>query len=152
MNWQLFDRRRILHSSIPDGLSNTIAIAEEYAMFPGGTVSGGGPGVMYRSYSLAFWTMSLGDVAAFAVPALVIPVTTGTPPTSIGNDKKNPGITFQLRPSFEKCNSRLAQTGHPGGMTVGFLDGSVRRYRPTIDPHVYWGSITPDRGEIIVFD
>lgn len=107
---------------------------------------------MCHSYWLTSWMMTPCDVAAIAVPALVIPVTTGNPPSSLGNDKKNPNVTFQLQPRFEKCNSSLAQTGHPGGMTVGFLDGSVRRYRPTIDPHVYWGSITPDRGEIIAFD
>lgn len=152
MNWQVFEMKRKPSGSISDGTSNTVATAEHYAWYPGGPGPIGSPGIMCRSFFLPYWAMSTCDVAAFAYPALVVPVTKGTPPVSTGNDPWDSNSTFQMQPLFSKCNSSLAQTGHPGGMTVGFLDGSVRRYRPSIAPSVYWGSVTPDRGESIAID
>jgi hypothetical protein len=34
-------------------------------------------------------------------------------------------------------------------MLTALADGSVRQLRPTIDPAVYWGAVTPAGGEVL---
>jgi prepilin-type N-terminal cleavage/methylation domain-containing protein/prepilin-type processing-associated H-X9-DG protein len=139
LNWQVFGSRQNLNSSVTDGLSNTLATAEHYAWCNG----------------ITFWIAEgylTVYASSFAGPTLVRPVTTGSPPTSIGDDPGNPQITFQVRPPLDQCNPNVAQTGHSGGMVVSFLDGSVRTLRGDIERAVYWGVTTPDRGEIINLD
>src|SRR5262249_26819273 len=83
------------------------------------------------------------------------PVTTGSPPTSVGFlgiypniSLGRPGATFQVRPSPNKCNGAVANTPH-SAMPVAMMDGSVRFVAPSIAETVYWGLVTPDRREEI---
>lgn len=141
VNWQVFGTDQNLNSSITDGLSNTLATAEHYGLCKNVTFWIGG----------SLGTLGL-DPPSFAGPYITRPVTTGSPPTSIGDNPYDPRITFQVRPPLDQCNPSVAQTGHVGGMVVSFLDGSVRTLRGDIDPAVYWGATTPNRGEIINLD
>jgi hypothetical protein len=84
------------------------------------------------------------------------PVTSGNPPQTSGAFAGNyiftdpqPALTFQVAPLPAQADSRFAQTPHPGGMLAAYLDGSVRTLAPNIDPAVYFGSMTPDGGEVI---
>lgn len=139
VNWQVFNARRSLDASIPDGTSNTIATAEHYAWCQQTQFSFYVPGPM----------LLFIERAAFAGPTRVYPVTRGHPPVTLGHDVWDPRDTFQVRPALDRCDSSLAQSGHPGGMVVGCLDGSVRFLKADIAPAVYWGATTPDRGEIV---
>jgi len=50
-------------------------------------------------------------------------------------------------------NSLIApSSNHPGGVTVGFCDGSVRFIKDTISPQVWWGIGTRNQGEVISSD
>jgi prepilin-type processing-associated H-X9-DG protein len=74
------------------------------------------------------------------------PVTEGDPPVARG---RYPG-TFQTapRPTRGDCNPGLAQSPHPGGMTVAMADGSVRLLQRDMAANVYWALVTPAGGEV----
>jgi type II secretory pathway pseudopilin PulG len=144
-NAQLFINSPSL-DRIPDGTSNTIGFAEHYAWNCGGdyflypdsvlkgfqvrraTFADGGTILDYQNY---------GDV---------YPVTSGSPPMSIGSES---AVTFQVAPSISNCDPSQAQTPHPEGMLVAVMDGSVRSLASGISPHVYWGAVTPASGEVL---
>ena len=146
-----------LGSGFPDGTSNTIAFAEHYAyggrtqfdwasakafviIFPGSASD--------RLHRATFAEPSVVFASLFPpLPPDVFPVTSGDPPTSDGS---TPGLTFQVRPTPEEFDYRLAQTPHSGGMLVGMFDGSVRTLAPGIAPSAYWGMVTPAGGEVAV--
>ena len=142
MNWQVFGHRSNLFASFGDGTSNTLATAEHYAVC----------GNMFFLDSAADASFTGYDRAAFAGPNLVRPVTRGNPPVSLGNDRRRPMLTFQVRPQASECMQSVAQTPHPAGMVVTFFDGSVRTLKGAINPTAYWGATTPDRGEVINLD
>jgi prepilin-type N-terminal cleavage/methylation domain-containing protein len=99
-------------SSIPktfkDGLSNTVGIAERYGHCPA-------PGQMPDN----IWMLGHDD--------------TNTPQFAYtwhylnGWTSINPmNQLFQMNPTLQQCDPTLPQAQHPGTMTVGLLDGSVR--------------------------
>lgn len=136
---------RTLTASFPDGLSNTFALAEHYSTcradeFHSATVT---PGFSDRPATFAHgrgdihgYPTGLGDIA---------PEPIGDPPRW----RSKSGKTFQQRPAPEMCHSALAQGLHPGGMLVTMFDGSTRMVAPDIDLYVYWGAVTPNRGEVL---
>jgi hypothetical protein len=77
------------------------------------------------------------------------PVTVGQPPLSRANV---PTVTFQIRPSNEDCDPRVANAMSNAGLLTSIADGSVRVFRRETSPFVYWGCVTPNQGEIVVFD
>lgn len=133
-----------------DGSSNTIMFAEHYAFDCGGA---------YYSWFWgrdpeSFFNPGLGRVstnrrASFADIGDVIPVTSGSPPASVGSV---PGLTFQVRPKLEECNPAIPQTPHRGGMLVALGDGSVRTLSPGISAATFWGAVTPAGGEALGSD
>ncbi len=76
----------------------------------------------------------------------VVPLTQGAPPVSTGS---TPGVTFQLRPPHAECNFRIPQAFFAAGLLVVLGDGSARTLRPSIDPTVFWGTVTPAGGEVL---
>ena len=42
-----------------------------------------------------------------------------------------------------------ASSVHPGGASVGFLDGSVRFIKDSVSPQIWWGIETKAGGEIL---
>jgi prepilin-type N-terminal cleavage/methylation domain-containing protein len=133
-----------------DGTSNTIVYAEHYGYC--GTV---------------FFTWIADDVETFPTPDRngmtvmraatfadqrandVIPV---TDPVSSTSAPSVPGMTFQVRPAFSKCDSRIAQTPHTSGMLVALLDGSVRLVSGSMSERTFWGAVTPRGGEVLGVD
>jgi prepilin-type N-terminal cleavage/methylation domain-containing protein len=148
---------RLGEMSFPDGLSQTIAFAEHYAIncqntgfswfFPKPLSLPLPSGVMRHAHRATFAEpRALDTIFGTQFPPDVYPITTGTPPTTTGSV---PGLTFQVRPKIEDCNPQLAQTPHASGMLAGFLDGSVRTLGPQMAPTVYWALVTPSGGETI---
>jgi prepilin-type N-terminal cleavage/methylation domain-containing protein len=135
-NGQAFQGRRRLPSSIPDGTSQTIAFAEHYAQCD----------QVVFLYTAASSNLSM-HLPTFAEPFFdEVPTTTGPPPTS--GPTLDP-VTFQVAPPLNRCNSRVAQTPHRGGMLAALFDGSVRTLAPGMSSATYWGAVTPASGEVL---
>ena len=139
-----FDGKTNIAGGVRDGLSNTIAFAEHYSTC--------NDAVFYMLKNRATDPYVRG--ASFAdgvIPfrADAVPVTTGSPPVTRSS---LPGYTFQVRPLFKDCDSRLPQTPHESGMIVSMFDGSVRTLNPNIDSSVFWSVVTPSGGEVSNLD
>jgi hypothetical protein len=150
-------RGRPLSASIPDGMSMTIAITEHYGFCEN---------AQYKWQNLD--TTCFDDVttmrqvpcdssserrATFADAPMfqdVGPVTTegNKGPVSIGSLP----LTFQVQPALNQCDPRVPQSSVPGGIVCGFADGSVRFVGQNVSQAMFWGSVTPDRGEIVSLD
>ena len=151
-----FDRISRLSTDYTDGASNTIALAEHYAVKLGGTQfswyareSEAFPGgeVLHRASFAEFHPGGSGGYD-LPVPPDVFPITQGEPPVTTGSV---PGLTFQAAPPMDDYDPRLAQTPHRSGMLVAMVDGSVRSLTPSVAPSVYWSLVTPSSGESIQF-
>ncbi len=150
-----------LNSSFPDGTSSTISFAEHYGLC-------GDMGFFWRSldsfigftdqnpiYRRATFADSdpisatlHGPIpqfpGSFFVGNDVYPITTNS--VTVGSI---PNLTFQVRPRLRDCDPRIPQTPHLGGMLVSYFDGSVKTINRRVDPKIFWGSVTPDRGEVL---
>jgi prepilin-type N-terminal cleavage/methylation domain-containing protein len=76
------------------------------------------------------------------------PITSGKPPVSTADQ----GKTFQVRPSMQECDPRVPNATSSAGLQAAMGDGSVRILAPPMMPSVFWGAVTPNRGEILVLD
>jgi type II secretory pathway pseudopilin PulG len=148
--------------TIPDGLSNTILLSERYSRCDLYVFRWTGADFMNAFESEAFF------------PKHTI-FTTGSPPESRIDARdlyphEDRNMTFQVRPcgqirdgmdaqlyynkpnpacgSVELCNPHIVQTPYSSGLPVAMADGSVKVVRPSVAPTVFWGAVTPDRGEI----
>lgn len=145
VNPWLFRAEARLDRSVPDGLSNTIALTTHYAncgptKFLAGTVSTQG-------------TDGNGNIVPATNPpthraTFADPMTDDWQPTPTGL----PTVLFQHRPPVAECDYRVPQALTAGGLTVAFADGSVRTLRPTVSPAVFWGAVTPNGGEPLAWD
>lgn len=153
-NAQVFWGNPSLNNTIVDGSSNTIAFAEHYALSCGSM----GQGVSFEQF-LTIRTTAGVRRATFADGGTllnyqncfdVFPVTSGSPPISVGSPF--PEDTFQVAPPLIQCASNMAQTPHHSGMVVALFDGSVRTLSRGTAPTIYWGAVTPAGGEILDSD
>jgi prepilin-type N-terminal cleavage/methylation domain-containing protein len=155
-NFQAMRMGMTLTASYPDGLSNTIGLAERYAA---GTLGVDWCAVEYQ-LGIHQRVDDFGRPVVFANPSArratfadptyddVLPVTdpaTGTTGPSI------PGMTFQSRPKLRECDYRVAQSPHTT-MNCVMMDGSVRTISPTVSPTAYWSAVTPAGGEVMGLD
>lgn len=144
-----------LSSSITDGQSNTIAITEHYGVCGPSTFVwslihvvcvDGSSGKIIQCVGAPEHRPTFAD-AGFDD---VVPVTTVR--DSIATSAGSRSMTFQVRPPISECDPRVPQSSFPGGILVGFVDGSVRFIPSGINHSIFWGAVTPNRGEIIAFD
>lgn len=151
-NYQVFHKHNSPRTlaDIEDGLSNTLFVAEGQAQCDTTIrVWSGGDGPLVPFYTEAIF----GGIAFGPNQPREFPNHTG----------EYPPFTFQVRPVVVRrwhmnlnplpvipngCNNHLAQTPHSSGMIVGLGDGSVRTLAPSISSPTYWGSITPNGGEV----
>lgn len=139
-----FAKARSLDRSFPDGLSNTFAFGKHYAS------------CSFASFDPRVFLPGLGDErpATFAHGEArlhgytsgimdLAPIPIGRPPRW----RSRTGATFQHVPAVSDCRGDMAQGLHPGGMLAAMFDGSVRMISPNIDTYVYWGAVTPNKGE-----
>jgi prepilin-type N-terminal cleavage/methylation domain-containing protein len=130
---------------ITDGLSNTIWLAEHYGWNCNQTT------FLYDDAYSSSWIPFQSPTFAQGGPWLIVdrgdyyPITTGVPPQSTSED----GKTFQVRPSVSECDPRLPNASSTRGLQVAMADGSVQLLAPSISPYLFWGMVTPDRGEVL---
>jgi prepilin-type N-terminal cleavage/methylation domain-containing protein/prepilin-type processing-associated H-X9-DG protein len=144
-------------SSLHDGAGQTIAFVDKYA------VKGSPNYKVSQTLNLYTWIFDpyvdpwdgrevYGDRrATFADRGWddVLPVTDGATATT---RPSVPGKTFQVRPRPEDVDPHIPQTPHQGGLTAAMFDGSVRTISASVSESVFWGSVTPDGGEVVNLD
>ncbi len=156
-NAQVFSMRRSLVSGISDGLSNTIFFTEHYRachyvnfeLFTIGTWNRYKDTGGSASTAPTFADHGYSDMAPNTTPEIdFYPITSGSPPRSSAAG----GVTFQSRPSFAECDSRMPNAASSRGLQVCMGDGSVRTIHQGVDPFVFWGAVTPASGEVLMID
>lgn len=144
---------RTLSAGFTDGLSSTIGFATHY-MRCGGKVP---KQDFLKARSQFKWNVSDSDLASSARRASfadryysdVVPVTDDKAKTT---KPSRPGVTFQSVPSVAECDATQPQSAYPSGLPVAMMDGSVRMIKASVDPTVFWGSVTRTGGEVIDLD
>jgi prepilin-type N-terminal cleavage/methylation domain-containing protein len=135
-NYQVFKNNPILAATIPDGTSQTIAIAEHYAANCDGF-----------AYLLTRATPdTLSHRTTFADVSDVEPVTSGTPPMSVASFSHH---KFQVAPLPQYCIGIIAQGPHPSGMLAALCHGSLRPLAGGMAETTYWAAVTPAGGEVL---
>jgi|GEM_PF-1866986 len=137
-----------LRASFPDGLSNTICIAERYALIA--YKPDPNQYSLYDSYTWngpAFGLIGGSRRATFADPGFkdVVPITSGSPPLSTASV---PGVTFDILPDPAMAKQDRLQALHRSGLLVSMMDGSVRMIRPSVQESTFWAMVTRDGGEV----
>jgi prepilin-type N-terminal cleavage/methylation domain-containing protein len=123
--------------AVPDGLSNTIFMAEKVATCDRPRISGSPVGPYYNiwAYGRTAWP-EWNPVFAYQI---------------VG-----PASKFQVQPTTEgstaTCDPRLASAPRAAGILVGLGDGSVRVVSPSVSPDTWWAACTPDKGEVLGAD
>jgi prepilin-type N-terminal cleavage/methylation domain-containing protein len=160
-DWQPGGINRI--SSITDGLSNTIFIAERYCICGPGSEGGGnnawsvGQGGVIN-YAEHVWNedgQNAGPIGEYYDPRGNIPPSFWIHlyPTSLGlNWQSIPNypwayaLPFQQVPPRAACNPQLLQSFYAGGLQVGMGDGSVRIVNQGITNATWGKAIDPGDG------
>jgi len=55
---------------------------------------------------------------------------------------------FQDKPAPADADGLRLQGSHPGTITIGMLDASVRSISGDVDPAIFWSAVTPAGGEV----
>jgi prepilin-type N-terminal cleavage/methylation domain-containing protein len=128
---------------ITDGTSQTIWLTEHYAWRCGETT------FLYALGGSNKWFFQPPTFAqsgpARPAPGDYYPITSGNPPVSTAAD----GKTFQVLPSIAECDPRLPNSSSARGLQIALADTSVRILSPRTSPTVFWGMVTPNKGEVI---
>lgn len=144
-----------LTSSFPDGLSNTIAFSERYAVTKNITIHPSRDVVSVSHLMITIEPPAIAGAdfgthrrATFADQMFmdVYPVPGTTQFTTIAS---RAGATFQSKPRLEVADSTLLQSPFSAGLPVALFDGSVRTIRSTIGESAFWAAVTPNGGEVI---
>ncbi|MCI0376238.1 MAG: DUF1559 domain-containing protein [Gemmataceae bacterium] len=131
-----------LKATFRDGTSNTIAFAEHYSTC----------GEKWFGVWTSFHEQGFSRRATFADGGPNIS-SKGPSCGDFWPDPKGfPKVTFQAAPHPSKCDPRLAQTPHTGGMLVALADGSSRILGAGISSQTYWSLVTPAGSEILQND
>jgi prepilin-type N-terminal cleavage/methylation domain-containing protein/prepilin-type processing-associated H-X9-DG protein len=132
-NFKMIDPfgRPKMDTSFLDGTSNTILLAEKYAVGPTG------------GCHWAYWGNNT-YAAFFALYQQGV-----TDANSVGPARKpgdNRDSRFQVQPLPGQANPSLCATGH-NCMNVAMADGSVRQLAPGMDKYIWWALVTPASGD-----
>jgi type II secretory pathway pseudopilin PulG len=146
-NMVAFEQFPSLPRSFPDGMSNTLAYAERYCLFPSPSRA---DEVLFCAQDwipATFGVIGGPRRATFADAGWkdVLPVTSGKPPVT---HPSVAGVTFQVRPLFRAADQHQLQALYSSGLLVAFFDGSVRTLSPSIQETVFWALVTPSGGEV----
>lgn len=150
LNPLVFAKNKRYSSSITDGHSRTIALTEHYAICDGAQFDW--MHIRSNCYDVSMRAVPCSSSgnrrATFADGTMyedVVPTTENGPngPVTTGSLP----LTFQVRPPLTQCDPRIAQSSFPGGILAGFADSSVQFIGQSISDTLFWGAVTPDRGE-----
>jgi prepilin-type N-terminal cleavage/methylation domain-containing protein len=157
------DAPRTLTSVAPDGLTNTIMIAERYAACPAGTGQGtygfaAAPSYWF-TYPQAGANQQLPQFGARTTYGVSYLTTTfagyGQPAEAWPDYSHTVGgavIPFQVGTIYQKCDWHVIQTPHSSGMQVALGDGSVRSVAGNIPVATWTLACRPDDGQSFNFD
>lgn len=158
LNMTALETRPSLANGFSDGVSQTIAATERYFLSYQSKVDGSldleyATGTVYGEYAPGMqpWGITSSRRATFADRGFageVFPVTTTVNGQAVTRPSV-PGQTFQVRPKPDSAWCGVPQTPFESGLPTLFFDGSVRTLSPRIDPSLFWGAVTRDRGEVL---
>ena len=163
-NGALFSGNPMLRK-VRDGTSKTISLAEAYAR---AVASGATLVSVYSSSKNKDGGTHFKIAPTFAHPETTTAVPLGRtnhPAKSIAPDQLgawsggfNASATgamsdvvsppFQDKPSPSDADGLRLQGCHPGTITIGMLDASVRSVSGDVDPAIFWSGVTPAGGEV----
>jgi prepilin-type N-terminal cleavage/methylation domain-containing protein len=151
-------------STMRDGASNTVILAEKLAYCPG-TVSGnathnhGGTWWMRGVYRSGTFTGSGAPSSQDSFPGDRLSAVFG------GGKSPRDGTTwytgtnamFTVKPPngidvTGQCDRGKASSNHTQSIAVGMGDGSVRSFRQSMDPNIWWAALTPSGDEVVNLD
>ena len=119
-----------LDKTFPDGVSNTIVFAERYA-------------ACKHTYEDIVLASLWGDANTAYRPSICTNADRQNPMIS----GYRPCLLFQDAPTMEvTCESRRAQTPHPGGINAAFADGSVHVIAADVEQDVWVYACDPRDG------
>jgi prepilin-type N-terminal cleavage/methylation domain-containing protein len=120
-------------SSVPDGTSNTILIAEKYAQCFNSNYPAGG------NYWAYYFT---GQSIQPYHPGFEV---------SWNGYSYGPASKFLVQPNPYNggCDPTMASSPHPGGIQIGLCDGSVRFLNSNVTMYTWWYLCTPSGGEAL---
>jgi prepilin-type N-terminal cleavage/methylation domain-containing protein len=144
--WLTWQGTASIPAPFQDGTSNTILLAERYAVCE--STANPLPG---QARPWDWWLPAVGPVAYLNGvlghryhPYFAVPTTNGT--------RVGPGSLFQVRPARGNCDASCASTGHTGGMQVTLADASVRTLSSGMSGTIWWAAVTPAGGEVLGAD
>ncbi|MBI1832448.1 MAG: DUF1559 domain-containing protein [Planctomycetes bacterium] len=142
-NVMVFDPRQTksLQTSMPDGTSVTVMIAERYRNCSPDAANGGG-----CTLPAWAWNTSINGGDCWTSP------TFGARQAGIyqlncnGAATSNGALPFQGGPSAQKCNWYVTQGGHSGNMVIGMGDGATRTVTSSISVATWVNACNPGDG------
>jgi type II secretory pathway pseudopilin PulG len=150
-NAQVFNGNPSLARSFPDGTSQTLTFAEHYA-FECQQETFYWPVSDFSNAARRATFADGGPLLDWQNPGDAWPVTTGNPPVTLANNPRFGKFQVAPWPPKEKCLPLVPQTPHKSGMIAALGDGSIRILSPSMSPEIFWGAVTPNRGEVLGSD
>jgi prepilin-type N-terminal cleavage/methylation domain-containing protein/prepilin-type processing-associated H-X9-DG protein len=160
-NWNNYLTNGVLFSNksqinaIPDGTSNTIAISEGYqhcpvnaadTQFHLGTNALMTAPVPSRSFPTFAHVQGTTPIGRSMVPASTASSAWGW--TFNAMNAANLTLPIQPDPVPSLADGSMMQSIHNGVINMGMADGSVKAILASVDPTVFWSSVTPAGGEV----
>ncbi len=149
-------------ASITDGTSNTVMFSE----FVRGRNDGGTSRGKWQIYTAGISGKSatpLTNIVAACNAATTIGSSTKGRAWFNQNTSEGGGYSHIMTPNKNACFfsdagaskyicNISASSNHPGGVNVGFLDGSVRFFKDSVNSYTWWAVSTYSGGEVISAD
>jgi prepilin-type N-terminal cleavage/methylation domain-containing protein len=147
-DWQVGGVMRF-PASIQDGTSNTIFMAERYAVCG---PPGGSSGSQYVEHIWGEDGQNAGPTAeshninAYFAPSFWSPPNSNHPEKNVANYPWSKMPLFQARPSASACVPALLQSFSSAGLLVGLGDGSCRTVSSGISQNTWGRAVDPSDG------
>jgi prepilin-type N-terminal cleavage/methylation domain-containing protein len=140
-----------IQTSIPDGTSNTILMAEKYARCTNALFAEGGGYWAYSALSSPALPPPMQPLPKPVYPGIEITFFAAYPG---GASAIGPASLFQVQPNpfIGNCDPLRASTGHSTAIQVAMCDASVRSVSAGLSATTWWWACTPQGGEVLGSD